>query len=223
MNKKIILVSLSVLICVTLIGMGITYAVSEHSDFFRAGERYKELNGAEIQNAENEAQILAVYRDHKITKEVVDYQRDMYVLVNKDTTAADSTDKEIVDRLIKGILWGEEATRLGFSVTQDEIEAMVESAERAYSIPEGKEMLDEYLAGAGITLNEYLEILREQAPRTIARQKMKNEISRQYCEENGLTYTATNTTPEMLEAQDAYIEALFQQRKDEIIYYIETD
>lgn len=223
MNKKTISVSISVFICVLLIGIGTAYAVAEHGDFFQAGDRYKELNGTLAQNTKNEAQILAIYKDHKITKEVVDYQRDMYVLVNQEAGAQNYTDKEIIDRLIKGILWEEEATRLGFNATQEEIDAMVESAEQSYLIPEGKQMMDEYLQGAELTLEEYLNVLREQAPRTIARQNMKNEISRQYCEENGLNYTGTNTTPEMLEAQDAYIEEVFASRKDEIVYYLEAE
>ena len=222
MTKKTVLIIISAGLLLLLVGVGITYAISEKSNMFQAGKKYKDHYSPQEIQPEGSDQVLAVYKNMQFTKSDVEYFHDSYVLVNQEITAADSTDKEIIDRLIKGELWLEEAERLGFVATQEEIDAMVENAQLAYTIPEGKQMLDDYLAGAEMSFEEYLDALREQAPRTIARQKMKNEISRRYCEENGLTYTGNNVTTAMLEAQNEYIEQVFQQRKDQITYYLDT-
>jgi 2-oxoglutarate dehydrogenase complex dehydrogenase (E1) component-like enzyme len=82
-------------------------------------------------------------------------------------------------------------------------------------------MIDSFLEGAGISFDEYMDLVREQVPRNIARQKLIDAIGRQYCEEHGLEFTKINPPAEMVAAQKAYIEQLFEQNKDKIEYFID--
>ena len=115
----------------------------------------------------------------------------------------------------------EEAEKLGLSATNSEIEEMVNAAKLSYEIPEGKELLDQYCKGAEISIEEYYEILRAQAPSTIARQKLKDYIGKEYCIKNGIKFTKVNPSPDMVEAVDQYIQKLFDSNKKHITYYID--
>lgn len=47
-------------------------------------------------------------------------------------------------------------------------------------------MLDMFLIGAGITFDEYLQLLREDAPAVIAKQKLLDAVGMEYCDANGI-------------------------------------
>ena len=96
---------------------------------------------------------------------------------------------------------------------------MVENAKQGYALPEGKALLEEYCQWAGITVDEYFGELEAQASRTIARQKLLNAVGEESCEENGLTFTKVNPSPELKQAQETYVADLFAQARDEITYY----
>ena len=85
--------------------------------------------------------------------------------------------------------------------------------------PEGKEMMDQYCEEVNLTIDEYFKYLGEQAPRTIARQKLLDAVGKEYCEEHGLTFTKVNPPKEMIDARDAYVAELFAQAQGNIIYY----
>ena len=139
--------------------------------------------------------IVASYNGQDITTNTVDYQRKMNIFRSEEAAKEYDTDIQIVNRIIESMLILEEAERLGFAATDAEIEEMV----------------------------EYFELQREQAPRVIARQKLMDAVGKQYCDENGLTFTKVNPPKEMLQAQEAYIEKLFAEHKADIVYYIEDE
>lgn len=172
-------------------------------------------------NEARDPSIVASYNGHDITIEVVEHHRKMNVYRSEEAAKEYDTDIQIVNRIIESILLLEEAERLGLSATDAEIEEMVANTTGVYAMPEGKERIDAYCEGAGITVDKYFELLREQVPRVIARQKLKDAVGKQYCEENGLTFTKVNPPKEMIQAQDAYIQELFEKHKKDIVYYIE--
>ena len=90
----------------------------------------------------------------------------------------------------------------------------------AYAMPEGKEGIDAYCASAGITYEEYVENLRDQAPRVLAKGKLKEAIAEEYCQSHGLTYDRLNTPQEALDAVEEYMSNLLELHKEEITYYI---
>ena len=68
-------------------------------------------------------------------------------------------------------------------------------------------------------LSEFIAYLEEQAPRSIARQKLLNAVGEEFCEQNGLTFTKVNPPKELVKAKEDYVDDLFEQAQDEIIYY----
>lgn len=105
--------------------------------------------------------------------------------------------------------------------TEEEVEQYIqETVYAAYAMPEGKEGIDAYCASAGITYEEYVENLRDQAPRVLAKGKLKEAIAEEYCQSHGLTYDRLNTPQEALDAVEEYMSNLLELHKEEITYYI---
>lgn len=168
--------------------------------------------------AADEPGLLAEYHGEKV------YQADVeaYADTARLLAGADAelpTEREILTEFLQNMVLLEEAQRLGYAATQDEIDAMVEGAKQAYALPEGKALLEQYCEAAGMTMDEYFAELEAQAPRTIARQKLLDAVGEEFCEENGLTFTKVNPPPELMQAKKDYVADLFAQAQDEIIYY----
>lgn len=167
--------------------------------------------------------LLAEYHGEKVYQADVErYQQNVDAL-SSGGAADPLTTEEALNEILRNTVLLEEAQRLGYEATQAEIDAMVENVELSYSMPEGKEMIDQYCQKVGITVEEYFALMEEQAPRSIARQKLLNAVGEAYCEEHGLTFTRVNPPEEMVEAREAYVADLFAQAQDEITYYIWID
>lgn len=187
-------------------------------EYFREATERKHMGPA----ASNEPLPLAEYCGEKIYQTDVEYCNKMNHLL--DTGAADpQTMQETLTEILQNMVLLHEAERLGYTATQAEIDAMVENVKRTYSIPEGKEMIEQYCAGANISVDEYFAYLEEQAPRVIARQKLLNAIGQEFCEENGLEFTKSNPPEELIEAREAYIAELFAKEEENIIYYADIN
>lgn len=229
-TKKIVWCIIS-LFCVFSLGFGFVYAATSNSvltenktsdnKYYLAGIYYNSIKERGNVSANANVAVVAKYKDHNITSMVVEYQKNMNVLRGSEAAKDYDTDLEVINRIIENIIVTEEAARLGISATEEEIEAFVQSSIDAYSLPEGKEMMDAYCEGAGITIEEYFLILEEQAPSMISRQNLKDEIGKQYCIDNDLEFRKYNPPNGVIEAQEAYITALFEQHKDDIVYYID--
>ena len=217
MKKKAVIVCLVICLSLLFSVTGIATTTNKDNVFRLAGRCFNSVHDNKVRDTT----IIASYNGHDITADMVEYQRKMNVIRSAETAKEYNTDIDVTNRIIENIIIEEEAEKLGLAATDTEIEEMVTNAICAYSIPEGKAAMDAYCEGAGITLDKYLELLREQAPHTIARQKLKDVVGKQYCEENGLTFTKVNPPKEMLQAQETYIEELFKKHKADIVYYIE--
>ena len=222
MRKRIVLICILTVLLAIGIGVGVSYAATEENVFSLAGQYLSSVLGNGSVGTDSSQVVMARYDGEAITSTMVTYQRKLNILRSEEYAADNDTDIEIINNIITDMILVEEAQRLGLTATEAEIEAMVQNAVRAYSLPEGKEMLDAYCDGAGITFDEYLAILEEQAPSIIAKQNLRDAIGMQYCEENGLEFTKVNPPAGMTAAQEAYIEALFEQNKDKIEYLIDV-
>lgn len=166
----------------------------------------------------DEPGLLAEYHGEKV------YQTDVdsYCSMNRFFAGEDAelpTEQEILTEILQNIVLLEEAQRLGYAATQDEIDAMVENAKQGYALSEGKALLEGYCEWAGMTMDEYFVNLEAQAPRVIARQKLLNAVGEEFCEENGLTFTKVNPPPELVQAREDYVADLFAKAQDAITYY----
>lgn len=168
--------------------------------------------------AADEPGLLAEYHGEKVYQADVEaYSDTARLLAGADAELP--TEREILTEFLQNMVLLEEAQRLGYAATQDEIDTMVEGAKQAYALPEGKALLEQYCEAAGITMDEYFAELEALAPRTIARQKLLDAVGEEFCEENGLTFTKVNPPSELIQAKKDYVADLFAQAQDEIIYY----
>ena len=212
-----------VLICVCLLGCIAVAAVASvrQDSSFILGEFFKKANDTEKNiPASSLDTIVAQYGNHKITKNTLEYYRNVNSLTTNNQPAL--SDKEIIDQLLKNIILLEEAEKLGLSATSDEIEDMVQSNIQAYETSDGKEFIDSYCHGAGITVEEYFALIRDQIPEVIARQKLKDSLGRAYCEEHGYEFTKVNPPAGMQEYIDQYVNYLFDLHQDEITYFLHS-
>ena len=164
-------------------------------------------------------QVLARYGDKEITRAAVDSYRRQLVIA--DAGLARGSDREIVDVILENILLYEEAERRGCTATQEEVDQWLEAVRMAYyDWPEeqGKQPIDEYCAEAGLTAEEYFDLLAEQLPRTISRINVKNAVAREYCEAYGLEFTTVNPPIEVRNYVQDYIDSLLAAHADEIVY-----
>lgn len=222
MRKKAVVACIIILVCVFCVGSVIVYATASEgsNDFFLAGLFFKSSQNKESAGINSNVRIVAKYNGTAITADTVEYQKNMNILRDNESTDQNDTDLEIINNIIKSMILLEEAERRGLTATEAEVEALLQNARDAYATPEGKEILDSFCDGAGITIDEYFTIYRDQLPKTIARQKLRDEIGRQYCQEHGLEFTKVNPPAEMVAAQEAFIENLFEQNKDKIEYFL---
>ena len=230
MRSKKVICCIIGLVCVFSLSVGAVYAVTngfmlkkndKNNKYYLAGQYYNSMIEDGNIKESNDVKVVAKYKAHSITSTVVTYQRNMNVLRSGEAAKKYDSNLDVVNQIIENIMITEEAERLGLSATEEEIKALVQSSVNAYSLPEGKEMMDAYCEGAGITIEEYFLALEEQAPGMIARQNLKDEIGRQFCIENGLEFRKFNPPDGVTEAQDTYIAALFERNKDDIVYYLD--
>lgn len=214
MKKKLVVI-LSVVCLAAVIGV-VAYGAGGGDVNFLMGRYYQAAK------EDDSSEVLATYKDQKVTRAMVTYQMNMNIMRSEQVAQEWDTDLKVVNNLIEGMILLEEAERLGLAATEEEVEAMVQSVKDSYELPEGKEILDAYCEGAGLTLEEYYEAVREQAPRTIARQKLRDAVGKAYCEEHGLEFTKVNPPEEMREAVDQYIADLFESQKQYIEYFLEA-
>ena len=220
MKRKTILllgVAFSLILCAIVVS-----ASSEDSLFYATGKTLKDYynNIASMSDNEGESNIAAIYHNKTISWAVIEQNRNARMLFTEEGTEQ-WTDREVINAIVEGMIMVEEAERIGVAATQEEIDSMVEGTKLNYEIPEVKELLDDYCAGAEISIEYYFELLEQHAPAIISKQKLRNEIGRRYCEEHGLEFTNVNPPQEMMDAIDIYIDDLYETYKGDIIYYID--
>ena len=210
MKKSILVICIVVLL---LIVGGVVYA-GIGGTYFDMGRYYSD---AVTQTEDSD--VAAEYKEYKIYRASVDYVRKMNAAAGAKENS-NLSDKDIVNGIIENIIIMEEAQRLGLAATDEEVEAMINSVKSSYDIPDGKEMIDSYCAGAGITVEQYFDIVSEQIPRTIARQKLKDDLGQKYCIEHGIEFTKINPSEKMLKAVDDDIREIFEKNSKYIVYYV---
>ena len=205
-------------------GMITALSAQEYDPFFSIGKYYREYTNKTDSTTElsltNENDLCATFRGKSITKATVEYQRNALGETTSNNLGQ-LTDYDIVNQIVLNYIMQDEAEIMGLTPSSEEIEAFVEDQKTIYeNYPDAQKAVDQYCEGAQISLDEYFEIIKEHTSAIIAKQRLRDEIGKEYCEENGLEFTKFIPPPEMLDAIDAYLEELFLQYKDEIVYYI---
>jgi len=221
-RSKSLLVAIIILSVLLSAGSLVVYTYGDSLNF-RIGQYWEAFINPDRADMNGGSTIVAKYNGIPITAAEVQYQKYILVLkANKDE--ATINDLDIINQIAERKMINEEAERLGFAATEEEIERAINNVMEAYSIPEGKEILDPFLVGANLSFDEYISLLRnDELPKTIAKQKLIDAVGMQYCEEHGIEFTKLNPPAELTAAQDKYIADLFEQNKHKIEYLDSTD
>ena len=175
------------------------------------------LLGCSAANEELDADpVVARYRDTELRQSLVDYEKKNLSALSggKEVRERDAVDQLLLNRIML-----DEAERLGLSVTQEEVDAEFAVQKKNYEeFPEVREYIDDYCETAGITLEEYYAAIQEQLPRVILRQKLRNELGREYCAEHGLEFTKVNPPEDMQRYVENYLEGLLDTYRADITY-----
>ena len=175
--------------CLCIFCLSILSSATEVNPLYLAGTYFDQANQTDLQktNFIETDGVVAIYDGEEISQAAIEYQRNMNIMRDAETASTYQTNQDIINNIVKNMMLLEEAERQGLTATQEEIDEMMDNAYMAYEIPEGKAMIDAYCDGAGLTTDEYFSLLREQIPDAIARQKLKDAIGMDYCEENGIS------------------------------------
>ena len=175
------------------------------------------LLGCSAANEEPDADpVVARYRDTEIRQSLVDYEKKNQSALSggKEVRERDAVDQLLLNRIML-----DEAERLGLSVTQAEVDAEFAAQKKNYEeFPEVREYIDDYCETAGITLEEYYAAIQEQLPRVILRQKLRNELGREYCAEHRLEFTKVNPPEDMQRYVENYLDGLLGSYRADITY-----
>ena len=175
------------------------------------------LLGCSAANEEPDADpVVARYRDTELRQSLVDYEKKNQSALSggKEVRERDAVDQLLLNRIML-----DEAERLGLSVTQAEVDAEFAAQKKNYEdILEVRTYIDAYCKTAGITLEEYYAAIQEQLPRVILRQKLRNELGREYCAEHGLEFTKVNPPEDMQRYVENYLEGLLDTYCADITY-----
>ena len=156
--------------------------------------------------------VVARYRDTEIRQSLVDYEKKNQSALSG---GKEVRDRDAVDQLLVNLIMLDEAERLGLSVTQEEVDAEFAAQKKNYEeFPEVRAYIDEYCKSAGITL----AAIQDQLPRVILRQKLRNELGREYCAEHGLEFTKVNPPEDMQRYVENYLEGLLDTHRADITY-----
>lgn len=174
------------------------------------------LTGCAAPKADVPANVMAEYRGQQVTEEILAQNIEVLQFLAQ---GQQPTETEMLEEILENMILLYEAERRGLAATEEEVQAGLDSAARAYEIPESKAALDEYFAEYGLSYDEYIERLRETLPRTIARQKLRDTLGQEYCEKHGLTFTKVNPPEAMTKAVEQTIARLVQSEKRYVTYY----
>lgn len=162
--------------------------------------------------------VLAKYKDTEITRSLVDHWKE----VKRQLGGGAVSDKDMVDEILVNTIMLDEAESRGLSVSQEEIDAMLQSQHDNYeNYEEIRTIIDDYCKEQNLTTEQYFSVLEEQVPRSILRQKLRDALGQEYCAEHGLEFTKVNPPQEMTDYVDAYLDGLLDTYSAYIKYNID--
>ena len=71
----------------------------------------------------------------------------------------------------------------------------------------------------GITTEQYFDMVAEQLPRRMLRQRLRDTLGQEYCAQHGLEVTKVNPPEQMTKYVDQYLDNLLEAHRSEIKYY----
>jgi hypothetical protein len=172
MKKRIfITVTLVCTICLIVITCG--YA-SKNMDFFKWGQQVSSIKNS----PSNE--VAVIVNNVSISKDKFNSYKAGLVTANDKIT-----DKEVMDKLIKQEVIRQEVERLGYTVTEKEVDAFNdERFSLLEEYPEAYKITKEYVDGLGITMEQYKEMSKKISKDVLLSNKYKADMQKKFENEN---------------------------------------
>lgn len=210
MSKKRIV--LLVAIIAAIIGL-LVYAVADDASILR---QYG-ISIREQKDKSDDTKVVASFREYDFTERDINVRLAMNRATGGEMAEKDTTE-EVVEQLVIGKLMLDEAEKMGLTATDEEIASFISDQKEQYnSYPDLKKALDEYCAGAGITIEEHWAILEQSAPETVTRNKLTSALVEAYLADHPGEEPYNN--PELTAYLNDYKARLLDQYRDEIIYH----
>lgn len=160
MKKKKWIVVLAAAVAAVAVGA----AALSLSPMFSLGRDYQNMT------KDGDDAVLATYKGQPVTRAEAAY----HMSAQQGTI----TEREAVDDILLGMILLEEAERQGITVTEAEIEDYMAYHQSVYEeYPEAKELIDDFCAGADMTLEEYWAQLRQQSRDYLTRSKLRSAVA----------------------------------------------
>lgn len=207
MKKKIAFVV--VILGVVLMGIPFSKATLA-SPMFSIGEKLRQTDTT----FSDSTAIVAAYNGHIIAEEDIEYQ--LYIDSLRPTESkAHYSRKNVIDNLLLGYIILDEARDAGLTIGSDEVRNSVElSKEALKQSPEASTEIQDFCAGANITMDEYWVRVEERLNHTLLNLKYENLFIDDYMENH-----PDAEYQDALDCYDQHKQELLQKHTDEIVYY----
>lgn len=156
--------------------------------------------------------LAARYLEHEVSWTQVEQLRSVLSLTGSKEELGD---RALVDRILTGYIILDEAKALGISVSESEVAQKLTEL----PLPDGAESLQEYLSVLGGSLQDWLELVREEARSAMLLDRLREALTRDYCAEHGISPDLDQLPEEVSRAVNERIESLLESRRSEIEYY----
>ena len=130
------------------------------------------------------------------------------------------SDQEAVDQLLENLAMLDEAEHLGLSVSQEEVDEAFAAQQQNYEEYEDvRTAVDAWCKQVGVAPDGYFAAIRDQLPRVILRQKLRDALGEAYCQAHGLTFTKVNPPEKMRDYVQSYLDGLLDKYSAKITYF----
>ena len=147
----------------------------------------------------------------------VAYEKENQINVTGDKTVSDV---DALDQILLNLIMLDEAEQRGLSVTQEEVDAEMAGQRKNYEeYEEVRSYIEEWCTKMGITTEQYFDMVAEQLPRRMLRQRLRDTLGQEYCAQHGLEFTKVNPPEQMTKYVDQYLDNLLEAHRSEIKYY----
>lgn len=209
MKKKIVIITLSMLLVFVLV-IGGAYA-SKNISFFQWGEQMAKIR----EDRTTTATTVAKVNGTEISKEKFDSYK-----AGLANASGEFTDEQILDKLIQQEVIMQEITRLGYTVTSDEVN---DFNEERFSLlnddPAAYQVVKDYVDGLGITMDEYKEMSKDISKTALLTNKYKADMMKEFEKQNSdiKTYSRNEKIERFEEYFNDKIEELNKNADVEIV------
>ena len=203
---------LCVIVVVSLIAGLSSYAMPQRSTGMALGEHLSNVHEKESTQAVAQVGNVVIYEAE------IDAYREK-LAVERGVPKEQVSVSDARNLIIENVVLEQKAAEMGFEVTDEEVAREVEFQKQYYnSIPQYKEIVDDYCLGAGITLDEFFSELTESFKRSMSRTKLRDYVVGEYLAETGREEEwrgqyLTETQPYFEE----YVDSLVSDMQNEII------